>query len=227
MSLFGSYTPDGIPNDPANNVGMEQIGSRAGIFAHFDIFPEGILHVGMYDGWEAPQYAQVVHDRVIWIEANPEFVQREQFRIEELLGQTIVHCAASNERGNVVFLNSGQQSRILEPSEATHYPRNQTYVVEARTIDSVIKDLSNRGKLNFTIDFLNIDAEGHEIEVLMGAQKLIQKCKWILIEVDPERSGVVVSRWMEQFGFEQIAQSKVYEHPDKTLYADRIYRKTR
>lgn len=63
--------------------------------------------------------------------------------------------------------------------ELSELPDSSTVKVEIRTLDSFI------GKFENGVDLIKIDTEGHELKVLQGAEKIIQKFKpKLFIEID-------------------------------------------
>ena len=47
-----------------------------------------------------------------------------------------------------------------------------------KTLDSLLKDVSNLGKLG-----IKIDTEGYELEVILGAKETLKKSKFVIAEV--------------------------------------------
>ena len=85
--------------------------------------------------------------------------------------------------------------------------------------EKVIKDSFD---LNF-IDYIKIDAEGYEIEALIGAQKLIEKCK-PFIHIEAKKKVMVkqniTMKDIEDY-FESINYKQVLAVKSELLYAPR------
>lgn len=211
MTLFGAYYYP-VHDTDTNDVGMREMGDRRGLFPILDFHPKGIVHVGMYDAWEAHHYVRSCKDNVVWFEANPETYNRWK-HIAEQYGQSVVNFAAWKEDGILRFSNQRDQSHITEDGE---------FEVYAKPVDWVLDAYPDR-----PFDFLNIDAEGAEIEVLQGAKLLLENhIQYVLIEVDPYVSGPDVTEFLAQYGFEQLYQTTVFSQPGNH-YCDRIYKKVR
>lgn len=211
MTLFGAYyqwIPEGDPND----VGARELNDRRGLFPVLDFTPKGIIHVGMFDAWEAHHFVKACGNNVVWFEANPE-TYKQYKHIPEQYGQFVVNFAAWKEEGILRFSNQRDQSHITEDGE---------FEVYAKPVDWVLDAYPDR-----PFDFLNIDAEGAEIEVLQGAKLLLENhIQYVLIEVDPYVSGPDVDEFLANYGFEMLHQSTIFRQPSGH-YADRIYKKVR
>ena len=121
---------------------------------------------------------------------------------------TLYPYALGREESKKMFLYS--------PTETgnTHASDRGNLDVEIRTLDSF--------DLNF-IDYIKIDAEGYEIEALIGAQKLIEKCKpFIHIEA---KKKVMVKQNITMTEIEELFKSINYKQvlavKSELLYAPR------
>ena len=77
------------------------------------------------------------------------------------------------------------------------------------------------------IDFMKVDVEGHDVEVLMGAEKLFKehRIKMALIEVTSEFWGVAVNEGLEiykkiieNYGYQVICIGDPARAPDKNVF---------
>ena len=93
-------------------------------------------------------------------------------------------------------------SVLYSPKETgnTHASNKGNMDIQVRTLDSF--------DLNF-IDYIKIDAEGYEIEVVEGAKKLIEKCKpYIHVEA---KKKVMVKQNITMTAIEELFESINYE----------------
>lgn len=74
---------------------------------------------------------------------------------------------------------------------------NAGAVVEIRSLDSF--ELAK-------VDFLKIDVEGAEMEVLEGATETIGRCKPVILVEVFEENGQRIRRWMEERGYQKLIQ---------------------
>lgn len=119
----------------------------------------------------------------------------------------LFNCALSEKNGRAVMevptYRSGDenfyQARIIDI--AKQHAARRHFEVEVKTLDSLLLMACDR------IDFIKIDVEGHELQVLRGARELLQKFKpALLIEIsgDPDDGLSTASRVvheLEQKGY--------------------------
>lgn len=74
-----------------------------------------------------------------------------------------------------------------------------TELVKAKTLTSVLEDAGAPSE----IDFLSLDVEGGELEVLEGIDFSSYRIEWILVE---SRSPIVVSNFLSARGYELVSQ---------------------
>ena len=75
--------------------------------------------------------------------------------------------------------NSNQSSSILEPAEHKKY--HKKIIFDGR--ESIKVDKFSNLKLS-NVNFLNIDVQGYELEVLKGCDEYLKKIKYIICEVN-------------------------------------------
>ena len=110
---------------------------------------------------------------------------------------TLYPYALGREESKKMFLYSPKETGN------THASEKGNLNVEIRTLDSF--------DLNF-IDYIKIDAEGYEIEALIGAKKLIEKCKpFIHIEA---KKKVMIKQNITMNAIDELFKSINEENPD-------------
>jgi hypothetical protein len=83
----------------------------------------------------------------------------------------------------------------------------------------VLSDLASESP-----DFIKIDVQGHELEVLRGAEKVLKDCIFCLLEVSLLSLGnepplIEVMNYMDENGFQLYDISQFMRRPyDKALY---------
>jgi FkbM family methyltransferase len=104
-------------------------------------------------------------------------------------------CAVSSSNGKFVIANKGRTTERLVP-----YDPNKKYddeeIVDAKTIENVMQQ-ANRN----TIDYVNIDCEGHDFEVLKMLDLEKYSVKILTIEALDKSSEVLISNYMSQRGY--------------------------
>ena len=99
-----------------------------------------------------------------------------------------LNLGASNKTENKVFFSKKNLSfhntfsKSLAESDIQKEPFKKEYTVECKPLTKIIDDTKF---FNKKIDFLNIDAEGHDYEVLIGLDLKKYSPKIICIEISP------------------------------------------
>ena len=147
-----------------------------------------------------------------FIEANKRL---EEHIIDSISGFTNVDykiVAAGSQAGTASISldksqgNKGQSSSLLKPKgHLKRYPRikfDSPLPVQVRPLDEIMD-----GK---TFNFLNIDVQGYELEVLKGAVKCLENVYYIIVEVNRgelyEGCPMVedIDDFLSEFGFSRV-----------------------
>lgn len=140
---------------------------------------------------------------------------------EKSLSEIIIvpKAAAAYEGIRKLFLTRKPRcSSLLRPNVAVikRHPDAQRYdvigetMVECTTVDNVLK------QHNFAMDFIKIDTQGTELEVLKGSEKSLKNCIGIEVEVEFQQlyEGASVFREIDahvnQIGFELLDLRRTY-----------------
>ncbi len=175
---------------------------------NYNIISQGIAHIGGWKCEEVHKYKKLFGDiPVVFVEPNNKL---KPFIDENLKYYKKVRCeyVALGNKDSQVFLNLnfsnpdnddiGQSSSVLEP--LLHPPIGTRKVeVEMTTADKLFKEDN--------VDFLSIDVQGYELEVLKGAEKLLNQVKYVITEVNKteQYKGCVLidelDDYLNRFGF--------------------------
>lgn len=220
MSLFGAFWDLGHDNDP-NNVGVANFGNGHGLFYNLEWSPKGVLHIGAWDAWEAKQYSTFCGENCVWMEAHPNSFLKFKYEVEKF-GQKIYNYAAWNiddlEMNFYCPLSNQDSSSLIE--------QNGT-IIKTNTI--TVSSLFKRENLNFSdYDFLNIDTEGAELQVLEGIGDNLKNFTFIIIEVSDLGSDFdrLVNETLEDKGFMWVKDS--LHHISSVTgksFCDKLYKK--
>jgi FkbM family methyltransferase len=220
MSLFGAFWDLGHDNDP-NEVGLANFGNGRGLFYNIDWSPKGVLHIGAWDAWEAKQYSTFCGSNCVWMEAHPNSFKRFKEEVEKY-GQKIYNYAAWNVDDLVMDFycppsNQDSSSLIEQIGD----------VIKTNTI--TVSSLFERENLNFSdYDFLNIDTEGAELQVLEGIGDNIKHFTFIIIEVSDLGSefDIAVNKKLEDKGFMWVKDSTHHiSSVNGKSFCDKLYKK--
>ena len=149
-----------------------------------------VVDVGANLGWYSLQAAELVGEtgRVESFEANPLMadIVASNFSINGYLDRASVHCVAVYSKNTELMFNvykkhvGSSSIWVDDKSVESFYDHVEKIKVRAKTLDSIFD--------NKDIDFIKIDAEGAEMHILSGAEKVLNKNKNIklLMEFSPK-----------------------------------------
>ena len=190
-----------LPREDALNSGLVLMGEMCPLETRFlrsrMTVGGAMVDVGTYrHGWFAMNAAQIAGPggRVVAFEPNPESFAELQYNVAlNGYGERIrcFRAAASAANGAARFDRHGPQSSITEAGE---------WVVETRAVDAMSGNWPS-------IDVLKSDSEGHELQVLMGAEATLRRTRAVILEVHTPslaRHGTTpaqVCTFLEERGF--------------------------
>lgn len=151
------------------------------------------FHIGAYDGSEIDFYFEMGINNIIFAEPNPELFSELEVRCSNekynKMNLVLIDSAIYNTVGETLKFNlyydrqrtyRGCSSLRESALHNEIYPQilyNGTIEVNTATVDYISENI------NFEIEFLNIDVQGVEYEVLLGATNTLSKSvKAILVE---------------------------------------------
>jgi len=188
---------------------------------------QNIAHVGAHRGQEVDAYKKVFPKSKIYL-FEPQgklfkFLETKYGKDENIF---LYNCALGNENTNKkMYLsnNDGQSSSFLKPKEHL----NEHPEVKFRDVsdDMQIKIFD---ELNIKkIDFLNIDTQGYELEVLKGSKiSLANDVKYIILEVNKKElyNGCPVVADIDKFlSIYNFVRTDTYFWLDKYSWGDAFY----
>ena len=152
---------------------------------NYNILPKGIAHIGGWKCREVHKYKELFGDiPIVFVEANKKL---KPFIDENLKNYNKVRCeyVALGNKDSKVFLNLnfsnpdnddiGQSSSVLQP--LLHPPIGTNKIeVEMTTADKLLREDD--------VDFLSIDVQGYELEVLKGSKKILNQVNYVISEVN-------------------------------------------
>lgn len=144
---------------------------------------KGLIHVGAHYGQEYEIYQKLGIANLIFFEPLSENFKILKTHIGE--NATLVQKALGNENKQVKMytesFNNGMSSSILKPQKhLEQYPQivfDQEEIVEMVRLDDFLSEKAN-------YNFLIIDVQGYELEVLKGSQETLTNISGVLTEVN-------------------------------------------
>jgi FkbM family methyltransferase len=143
-----------------------------------------ILHLGAHLGNEIDFYQQLDPDVIYWFEANPELIPELQKTISRYpnIEQKVFNYAVSSETKKINFnliysndmTNTGCSSILELKEHSKQYPHIKK--IKSVEVDSVkIDDFLTSNNLITDFDYINMDIQGSEYDVLSTSNLLFSK----------------------------------------------------
>lgn len=151
---------------------------------------KGAIHVGANIGEERDWYVNQNFSKVLWFEPNRELFWKLEENIKHLPNHFAYNFGIHDYLKTAalhISNNAGQSSSILElGTHAFNHPEvhfTHDAEIQLRRLDWVVNAL---GVSIDDFNFLNIDVQGVELNVIKSAGKLIEKFDYIYTEVNEE-----------------------------------------
>lgn len=196
----------------------------------------GLIHVGIHEGGEIETYASLGIQNVTLIEANP---RRFENLVETLkVGRVNINCSPLTYKAlpddlaaitknykpynfavigddtikeidlNITSHDGGMDSVFKLNNEGSSRSWCGYQVIDKIKVSCITLDnlISEKEKFNF----LNIDAEGAELDILNGSKKLLNYIDYIIIETqnvprfDNTATSDVINKFLTDLNFEKM-----------------------
>ena len=181
----------------------------------------GVLHIGAHHGQEVRQYIDSGIKNIALFEPVPEHVEKitEDFRDDDItlyqvaLGseEKTMQMNVSDFEGQNAELYKGMSTSLLKPSihleQYPHIKFNESIEVEVTTLD-ILAEEDEIVPEDF--NFMNIDVQGYELEVMKGASKFLPHIQFIYCEVNRaevyEGCPMVeeIDQFLSEYNFERV-----------------------
>lgn len=142
----------------------------------------GILHIGAHFGEENGIYNELGYpNRVFFEPLEKNYKTLSQRVTDSTLYKVALGSEASTKIMYVESANQGQSSSLLKPKlhlqQYPHITFPDTEEVVVQTLDSIIEN-------NDSYNFINMDVQGYELEVLKGATETLKHIDYLMCEVN-------------------------------------------
>jgi len=215
MSMLGHYASFDKGEKYTNQYGEELINTETiiGLFERHDLKPTGALHVGAHECPERACYTKLFNTNVIWVEANPETYENLTLPVAEADGQQAFNFAAHLEDFKEVVLFCPTARADMSSLKEMEGVDLKVQTIKTQRLDTFLTRLNGLGNPEAleNIDFLNIDVEGLELEVIEGLGDWIDHFDSIFIEVTVDSIQKIVEHIVPR-GFALAELSKSIEH---------------
>ena len=161
------------------------------LFSEVDVEKKGIIHIGAHKGQEVALYLELGFKKIMLIEANPEWVSFLQDKFKAQTEVTIIDKAISDTSGIIDFHIHTSQSGSTEPASILQMKEFNKIVTSLNTPETIkvpvvrLEELFNHGVHNINdYNFLSVDVQGAELQVLKGCESIMSKFDAIICEVN-------------------------------------------
>ncbi|WP_263835221.1 FkbM family methyltransferase [Salinibacter sp.] len=184
-----------------------------------------------YGEWIEDTLRCATPDEVFAFEPDPTALNVIRPKYDRNGRVQIIEAAVGAEEGNISFnvAGSNKLSSVLSPTERLHEmygddaSANKTVMVREVTLDSELES-------DKEVSILKIDVQGYELEVIRGAERMLQKTKFVLIEANwtqkYEGGGTFVDvhrRITQDFPFRLIDMSGPLSVEGGASFSDALY----
>ena len=158
------------------------------LITKYDMNVTGVIHVGAHYGEEVSDYISNQIFNMVLFEPLKENYKILADNIEKLTNNIsdvnismFNYALGSTESNNVMYVSSNekQSSSILKPKQHLIQHPNVFFL---ETEDVFTRRLDTFDTYNY--NFLNMDVQGYELEVLKGAEKTLEKIDYVYCEVN-------------------------------------------
>ena len=195
----------------------------------YDLKIKGIIHVGGHHGEELEDYIDEGIQNIILFEPLSDCFDVIGYKCQDLNANIEGHqVALGSERGIAkmyVSDNEKQSSSILKPKvHLTHHPHvkfPETEDVEVHLLDDYLPNIND-------YNFINMDVQGFELEVLKGGKKALEQVNYVYCEVNRdevyENNAYVeeIDEFLAGYGMERVETDWAGD-----IWGDALYIKTK
>jgi len=152
----------------------------------YGVSPNGMLHVGAHEAEEFQEYEinnMMGNGNCYWVEALPE-------RVEELRGffadkprHKVIQALAWGDSGvnmKLKVTNRTASSSVFDLGEHANFYKDIHVTKTLEILSTRLDELISKTE---KFDFVVLDVQGAELEVIKGMGDLLAKVKWIFLEV--------------------------------------------
>jgi len=192
------------PNDEGLSLELLVFGDHERDTTKFvsDYLEKGIIcvDIGANIGYYSTLYSKLVGQKgkLISIEPSPinfKYLEKN-LQLQKNKNYTLFNCACGNKDGIVKFLldERANKCRVIQDKDEISY-KNSVIEIPVRKLDDIVEETNLKN-----IDFLKIDVEGYEWNVLQGAIKSLKKfVPTIQIEIHLSILGSTKTKQVLQF----------------------------
>lgn len=174
----------------------------------------GAIHVGAHNGGERDWYINKGFKQVIWFEPNIQVFEELINNLKEFPNQTAYNIGIYDENKSAILhisSNRGESSSILELGLHKKYYPTVRYIRDEKIKLVRMDNFIDSKKINIDeFNFLNIDVQGVELNVIKSFDYWILKMDYIYVEVNEAELYVGCSlisdidEYLKPYGFKRM-----------------------
>jgi FkbM family methyltransferase len=199
--------------------------SFTNIVKKYNMNISGIIHIGAHQGQEVREYVENGYQDLIMFEPLSENFRILEENLKDMNANITAHqVALGNEEKNVVMYLSDNgllSSSVLKPKvhlqlhPSVGFPGVEE--VEMRRLDSFVEETKN-------FNFINMDVQGYELEVLKGGMETLKHIDYVYCEVNRDElyEGNVFIEDLDKF-LSDYSMERVETDWAGTLWGDALY----
>jgi len=185
--------------------------------------PKIIIDVG--SNTDAYGYKFFSSATIYAVEPHPQTFKKLKIKFKGIGRIKKCNLAMSNQNGQAKLWDFAEESELKKTQPTSqlsslnkdaindiHGQKAQAFLVKKMTLDS----FATKYKIN-KIDFLKIDTEGHELQVLQGAKKLLAAKKIDLIQFEFNEMNVLSGSFLRNF-IELLPSYRLFRLMPRGLY---------
>ena len=199
--------------------------SFTNIVKKYNMNISGIIHIGAHQGQEVREYVENGYQDIIMFEPLSENFRVLEENLKDMNANITAHqVALGNEEKNVVMYLSDNgllSSSVLKPKvhlqlhPSVGFPTTEE--VEMKRLDSFVEETKN-------FNFINMDVQGYELEVLKGGMETLKHIDYVYCEVNRDElyEGNVFIEDLDKF-LADYSMERVETDWAGTLWGDALY----
>ena len=160
--------------------------SYPGLVSQFNCTVNGVIHVGGHIGEELGVYKDQGVRNLIMFEPQKHCFDQIVERSNEMgMDVKLVNKGLGNTTGEMEIISepTGLCGSLLNPKEVYNFPDLHKERWTHREMVEVVK-MDDEIPEDHTYNFLNMDTQGYELEVLRGGLRTLEKIDYIYTEVN-------------------------------------------
>lgn len=161
--------------------------SYPGLIQEFNCNITGVIHVGGHNGEEFAEYSGL-ENLMVFEPMDFSFKQLKKSAAANNLSHAILINKALGASRGTVTMNSdptGLCASVLKPKLHLEFSPDVKFTVNQ---DVEMSTLDDEVPQDHSYNFLNMDVQGYELEVLKGGEKTLEKIQYVYTEVNRDES---------------------------------------